>query len=186
MEAIKKLLFSIAIIAGIFAHTNAQTLINGGIGYFGENGINPGVVLEFEHEKYQSDDLSLPLRADLGIYFKEDYQAFFLDIHKGFRKYFKSGLFLEQSVAAGIIAKGYNTNYWYDDGLGNAVPHGNGTVVGFMPSVTAGVGYDLSKNKEGKDLLWLRPKVYWDLGFRGLHLPYFALQVGYTHTFKTK
>jgi hypothetical protein len=55
-----------------------------------------------------------------------------------------------------------------------------------MPSVTAGLGYNLSKNRDGLDLLWIRPKVYWDLGFRGFHLPYVALQIGFSHTFKTK
>ena len=186
MEHIKKILFSIAIMAGISAHTNAQSLINAGIGYFGENGINPGVVLEFEHEKFHTDDFSLPLRADLGIYFKEDYQAFFLDIHKGFRKYFGSGFFIEQSIGVGLIGKSYNTNYWYIDDYAYSVPHGNTTVLGFMPSVTFGIGYNLYREKEGNDLIWLRPKVYWDLGFRGLQLPYSAVQLGYTHTFKTK
>ena len=55
-----------------------------------------------------------------------------------------------------------------------------------MPSVTAGAGYNFSKNDDGADLIWVRPKIYWDLGFRGLNLPYWALQIGFTHTFKTK
>jgi hypothetical protein len=66
------------------------------------------------------------------------------------------------------------------------VAHGGSTVWGFMPSVTAGLGYNFAKGQEGADILWVRPKIYWDLGFRGLHLPYAALQVGFTHTFKTK
>ena len=37
-----------------------------------------------------------------------------------------------------------------------------------MPSVTAGLGYNFSKNDEGADMIWIRPKIYWDLGFRGL------------------
>jgi hypothetical protein len=186
MRTKKKIILAIAFIAGLSTYTHAQSLMNAGIGYFGENGINPGVVLEFEHEKFHSDDFSLPLRADLGIYFKEDYQAFFLDIHKGFRKYFESGLFMEQSIGVGLIGKSYETNYWYIDEYANSVAHGNTTVMGLMPSVTFGIGYNLSREKEGNDLIWLRPKVYWDLGFRGLHLPYTAVQLGYTHTFKTK
>ena len=55
-----------------------------------------------------------------------------------------------------------------------------------MAQPSTGIGYNLSREKEGNDLIWLRPKVYWDLGFRGLHLPYSAVQLGYTHTFKTK
>jgi hypothetical protein len=186
MELLKKIALSIAILAGISAFTNAQSHISGGIGYFGENGINPGVVLEFEYEKMHSEKFSLPLRADLGTYFKEDYKAFFIDIHKGFRTYFNSGLFIEQSIGVGLVGKNYQSNYWYIDDYAISVPHGNTTVLGFMPSVTFGIGYNLSKEKEGNDLIWLRPKIYWDLGFRGLHLPYSAVQIGYTHTFKTK
>ena len=186
MEPIKKIVLSIAIMAGISVGANAQSLISAGIGYFGENGINPGVVLEFEYEKLHSGDFSLPLRADLGYFIKDDYRAFSFDIHKGFRKYFESGLFIEQSIGVGLIGKSYQTNYWYLDEYAVGVPHGNNTVLGFMPSVTLGIGYNLSRDKEGNDLIWLRPKIFWDLGFRGLHLPYAAVQIGYTHTFKTK
>lgn len=186
MEHIKRIVLSIILLAGVAAFSHAQSHLSAGIGYFGENGINPGVVLEFEFEKMHSEKFSLPLRTDLGIYFKEDYSAFFLDIHKGFRTYFKSGLFLEQSIGVGLVGKNYQTNYWYIDKYANNVPHGNGTVLGFMPSVTFGIGYDISREKDGKNLIWLRPKVYWDLGFRGIYLPYSAIQVGYTHTFKTK
>lgn len=153
--------------------------------YFGENFVRPGFVLEFEYEKIYTPVFSLPLRANLGYQVNNDYHAFFLDVHKGFRKYFRSGLFLEQSVGAGLILKSYRTEMWYNDEYFNNVPHGNKPVLGIMPSVTVGGGVDLSREKDGSGLLWIRPKIYWDLGFRQLHQPYFALQLGYTHTFKT-
>jgi len=182
----KRIILILVITAGFHLAADAQTNFSAGVGYYGENVTNPGVVLEFEYERYYTEDLSLPLRVDFGFHSNPDYNAWTIDLHKGFRKYFKSGLFLEQSVGVGLIAKGYKTDYWFYDDYANAIAHGNTTVIGFMPSVTAGVGYDLSKNKEGQDLLWVRPKVYWDLGMRGLYLPYFALQVGYSHTFKIK
>jgi hypothetical protein len=182
----KKVFLILVAIAGIQIQVAAQSRFNGGLGYFGENLSHPGFVLEFEYEKMHTKDFSLPLRGDLGYHSSPDYHAFTIDIHKGFRKYFSSGLVVEQSAGMGIITKKYKGNYWYNDQYFNSVPHGNTTVWGFMPSVTAGLGYNFSKNKEGTDLLWIRPKVYWDLGFRGLHLPYFALQVGFTHTFKIK
>lgn len=158
--------------------------LRAGGAYFGENILHPGLVLEFEYEKGYTPVFSLPLRADLGYHWNQGYNAFFLDVHKGFRKYFRSGLFLEQSVGAGLILKSYRTEMWYMDEYYNNVPHGNKPVLGFMPSVSAGAGYDLSRNKDHSGLLWVRPKIYWDLGFRKLHQPYFALQLGYTHTFK--
>ena len=188
----RSLLILVAIL-GLLAQGAAQSQqseseasrLRAGVAYFGENITHPGIVLEFEYERVYTPVFSLPLRANLGYHSHKDYHAFFLDIHKGFRKYFRSGLFLEQSVGAGLMAKSYRTEMWYIDEYFNNVPHGGKLVLGFMPSVSAGVGYDLSKEKDGSGLLWVRPKVYWDLGFRQLHQPYFALQLGYTHTFKT-
>ena len=183
----KKLIPIIIVITGFHCHMDAQTRLNAGIGYFGENVSNPGFVLEFESEKFKTDDFSLPLRGDLAYYLNPDYHAFSLDLHKGFRKYFVSGLFVEQSIGVGIIAKSFKEDsYWYNDQYFNSIPHGNTTIWGFMPSLTLGAGYDLSKDKAGAQLIWVRPKIYWDLGFRGLHLPFAALQVGYTHTIKNK
>ena len=182
----KKIVFMLVALAGIQLSTSAQSNLNAGIGYYGENMTHPGVILEFEYEHFTADGFSLPLRADLGFHHHPDYNAFTLDVHKGFRKYFKTGLFLEQSIGVGVILKSFQDEYWYIDDYMQSIPHGNHPVWGFMPSVTAGAGYNFSKNKEGSDLIWIRPKIYWDLGFRGLELPYWALQIGFTHTFKTK
>ena len=182
----KRTIFILVLLAGIIIAAGAQTRLNAGIGYYGEKGAHPGIVLEFEYEHFRAPGFSLPLRANAGFHSNPDYNAFTLDIHQGIRRYFKSGLFVEQSIGAGLITKSYKTNYWYTDEFGNAVAHGNGAVWGFMPSVTLGAGYNLSHNREGSDLVWIRPKFYWDLGFRGLNLPYWALQIGFTHTFKSK
>ncbi len=174
-------------LAGICTPGKAQSLLNAGIGYLGEGITSPGVVLEVEFEKRFTDDFSLPWRGDLGYQNTRDYHAFTVDIHKGFRKYWKSGFFAEQSLGAGIIVKSFKTDaYWYRDEFAYAIAHGNKMVWGFMPSVTLGAGYNFSKDSQASNLLWIRPKIYWDLGFRGLNLPYFALQAGFTHTFKIK
>ena len=182
----KKIILILVAIAAITSYAEGQTRISAGAGYYGENVTHPGLFLEFEYEKFHTESFSLPLRADLGFHFNPDYTAMTLDLHKGLRKYFKSGIFFEQSVGVGIITKSFKTDYWFYDDYANAIPHGNKLVLGFMPSVTAGLGYNFSKNDEGADMIWIRPKIYWDLGFRGLHLPYWALQIGFTHTFKTK
>lgn len=182
----KQIVLILAMTTGIQSLVLAQTRLNAGIGYYGENLTNPGFVLEFEIEKLHSALFSLPLRGNLGYHSNPDYHAFTLDIHKGFRKYFTSGLFLEQSLGAGLIVKSFKEdNYWYSDKYLIGIPHGNKPTWGFMPSVTVGAGYNLAAEKEISRLIWVRPKIYWDLGFRGLELPYFALQIGYTHTFKT-
>ena len=182
----KRCIFLLAILSGFIPTASSQSRLNGGIGYYGENVSHPGAVLEIEHEPFFAEGFSLPLRADVGFHINPDYNAYTMDVHKGFRKYFKTGFFLEQSIGVGVIAKSYKTHYFYMDEYAQSIAHGNGPVWGFMPSVTAGAGYNLSKGKEGTDLVWIRPKVYWDLGFRALYLPYWALQIGFTHTFKSK
>jgi hypothetical protein len=187
MNAIRYIIWAGMLLAGIGSQGRAQSLLNAGIGYFGEGITSPGVVLEIEFEKRFTENFTLPWRGDVGYHTNVDYHAFTVDIHKGFRKYWRSGLFLEQSLGAGIIAKSFKSDdYWYIDEYQHGVAHGNQLVWGFMPSVTLGAGYNISRDEQKVNLLWIRPKVYWDLGFRGLNLPYFALQVGYTHTLKTR
>ena len=165
----------------------AQTKLNAGIGYYGHNATSPGAVLEFEIEKFYTKDFSLPLRADVGFFMTADYNALTIDIHKGFRKYLKSGFFFEQSVGIGMTASFFKIeSIWYYDQYLSVVRYKDGANWGFTPSVTIGAGYNLTPDKEHQNLIWIRPKIYWNFGIRGLNLPYAALQVGFTHNFKTK
>ena len=187
MKSIQRIIIAGILFTGLLSGAEAQTLLNAGIGYLGEGITSPGVVLEVELEKRFAENFSLPWRGDVGYYNHPDYHAFTVDVHKGFRKYWNSGLFVEQSIGAGIITKSFKSgDYWYMDEYAHSIPHGNHMIWGFMPSVTLGAGYNFSKDNQESSLFWIRPKVYWDLGFRGLNLPYFALQAGYTRTFKTR
>jgi hypothetical protein len=130
--------------------------------------------------------MSSPLRADLIYAHDPDYEAVSLDIHKGFRKYFGNGLYFEQSIGAGLITTFYKTEMFYYDEYSNGIAHGGQPHFGFMPSATIGIGYNVTHNSAKSNLIWVRPKVYWNLGLRGLNMPFYALQVGYTYNFKTK
>lgn len=181
-----RLQFSILFLL-FFSQSFAQTDLNIGGGYYGENFTSPGFLLEFEYEKHQTDNLSLPLRSDLGFFSSSEYNALIIDIHQGYRRYFNSGLFVEQSIGLGIISTIYKIeSIWYIDKYGNVIRYRDGMNIGFMPSVTMGLGYNLSKNEQSKNLIWIRPKVYWNFLIRGLNIPYWALQIGYTYNFKTK
>ena len=182
----KRSVFLILLLA-LIGESYSQSRLSAGIGYFGNNVIDPGVVIEFEAEKSLTEDFSLPLRADLGYFNSPDFRALVLDIHKGFRKYLKSGFFFEQSIGIGITSSFYTVDgLFYDDNFGSVVRFREGANPGFTPSVTAGLGYNLGNKGGSHSLLWIRPKVYWNFGVRSLNLPYAALQVGYTYNFKTK
>jgi hypothetical protein len=172
----KKLFIILTIMLGsLYAYS--QNKLNAGAGLT----LNTGLVTEFELEKYYSDNFSLPLRGNLGFFFTEDYNALTIDIHKGFRQYLKSGFFTEQWLGIGGIASFYKIeSIWYYDNYGNVTRYKDGANWGIMPSVTLGIGYNITHKKEKKNLIWVRPKVFWNLGFRGLNLPYASLQIGYT------
>lgn len=183
----KKRIILIATIAILSTPSFGQYKLSAGGGYYGYNVSAPGFLLEFEYEKFYKDDFSSPLRADLSFISDSDYNAVALDIHKGFRKHFSNGLILEQSIGAGLITSFYKSEYiWSYDDYTNVVFHYGKPHFGFMPSVMLGVAYNMTKNSEKDNIIWLRPKVYWNLGFRGLNMPYFALLVGYTYNFNTK
>lgn len=184
----KSTTFLLVILMFSFAYSGiAQTKMHLGAGYFGDGRSKQGGVLEYEYEKYFSEQFSLPLRADLGFFVNPDYRVLFFDIHKGFRKYFDSGLYLEQSIGIGITSSFYTLeSIWYEDEYQGMFRYKEGANWGFAPSITLGAGYQFSKNKEKQHSIWLRPKIYWNLGVRGLHLPYAALQVGYTYHINTK
>ena len=183
----KRILFILIAVAGFTTASIAQSSLNAGLGYLWPHQGTFGIVSEFEYEKYFSGSFSLPLRADMGYYMTPDYHTLFLEVHKGFRKYFTSGFFVEQSVGIGVLSNFYTIeSIWYYDEYGNTTRYNDGLNLGITPSVTLGLGYNLTHEKGTGNLVWIRPKAYWNLGFRDLNLPYFALQVGYSHTIKAK
>ena len=165
-----------------------QTRINAGGGYFGQTLTHPGIVLEIEAERAFSEKATLPVRLDLGFYsHPRNHSGLFLDVNYGFRRYFKSGFYLEESIGFGILETFLSSDGTYE-------VNENGTVTevspanppDFMPSITLGLGYDLTKGAENRNLIWIRPKLYWQFPHKTSSQYMVALQVGFTHTIKTK
>ena len=142
---------------------SAQSNLNAGIGFIGGSNGQPGLVLEFEYEKMFSDNFSLPLRLDMGMISHRDYNSLVFDIHKGFREYFKSGFFVEQSLGIGLLSMSNKTGYdWYVDNFGHVKRYGDNAAWGLIPSVTLGAGYNLTAKKGTQNMIWIRPKIYWN------------------------
>lgn len=162
----------------------AQTRLNLGGGYFGQTLSHPGLVLELELEQSFSERISLPFRFDMGAYVHpRSHYGLFLDASFGFRQYFKSGLFLEEGVGAGIFQSWLHSDQVYEvDDAGRVSETSRINPSDFIPSVTLGLGYNLSGNSEKRNLIWLRPKVYWQVPHKTTSTYNFALQLGFTHT----
>lgn len=178
-------------ISGIFmalAGLDAQTNFNIGGGYFGHTATYPGMVIEAEMEHMFSEQASLPLRLDMGFYVHPRHNTgVFLDLNAGFRRYFKSGLFLEESVGVGVLESFLHSDGVYKvDDAGNVAEDSRANPVQFMPSVTLGVGYNLSQGSGKQNLVWIRPKLFWQVPFKTVSAYNFALQVGFTHTIASR
>lgn len=166
----------------------AQTNKNIGVGYFGHTVTHPGVVLEMEWEKMYSDKISIPLRLDLGFYVHpRNHVGLFVDVNYGLRQYFKSGIFLEESIGVGILQSFLHSDDTYQvDDSGNVSEASTANPPDFMPSITFGIGYNLTKNTDQHNLIWLRPKLAWQVPHKTSSTYHPALQIGYTHKFSQK
>ncbi|MDX2362041.1 MAG: hypothetical protein QNK23_14625 [Crocinitomicaceae bacterium] len=178
------LILSLTILFGTKA--SAQTNWNLAAGYYAESTTSPGIVIELEREKFHSDLLSIPIQFDVIGFLNPEYSGISLELKSGYRKYFNNGLFIEQTIGVGYQFTKYTRDMWYVDKYHANVPHGNSIVPWFTASTSVGVGYNLTHKKDVSHLIWFRPKLTWLPGFRGLHLPYHAFQIGYTYNLKSK
>jgi hypothetical protein len=185
-----KYLSHLAIILGVTLFMgikgSAQSKYNLGLGYFAESTISPGLVIELERERFHSDQLSIPIQLDLLGFLNKEYNALAVELKTGYRKYFNSGLFIEQNIGVGYQFTKYKSDMWYIDKYAFSVPHGNTLIPWFAASTSVGLGYNLSHKEGTQHLIWLRPKLIWLPGFRGIELPYHAFQIGYTFNIKNK
>jgi len=174
----------LAILLLLTTATDAQTRFNLGGGYFGHTLSYPGMVLEFEMEHSYSERASIPIRFDLGAYVHPRYDfGLFLDANAGFRQYFKSGLFVEEGIGAGIFQSWLHSDQVYEvDDAGVVSETSRINPPDFMPSLTLGLGYNLTRDSGKRNLIWLRPKIYWQVPHKTTSTYNFALQVGFTHT----
>lgn len=179
------ILFILIILPGISASGQYKSLNLSG-GYFGEMITYPGIVAGLEREHAFTTNISLLTHIDIGFYnhFRNN-AGIFLDISRGSRRYLKNGLFFEQFLGIGTLANYYNEDVWHVDDNGNAVRVSRFGNFNFMPSATLGAGYKFHSPRKKQQLIWLRPKIFWQLPFNNLALPHFALQAGYTLTIKT-
>lgn len=175
-------------LAMVFQSHAQQNRLNLGGGYFGQTLTYPGLVLEIESERVFSEKAALPIRLDLGFYVHERYNSgLFLDLNFGFRRYFNSGFYLEESMGFGILETFLNSDGTYEvDPDGNVSQTTSANPPDFMPSLTLGLGYDLTKNSEKRNMIWIRPKLSWQIPHKTSSQYFVALQIGFTHTIAIK
>ena len=181
----KRIILLIFVVSGLTLPSLAQSKLSAGLGIVGGSQNKPGLLLEVEHEKVYTDDFSLPLRGNIVMVSHAEYNELSFELHKGFRKHFESGFFVEQALGIGILSmSGKTDNSWLHDSYGHRLRFGEKAAWGITPSATFGVGYKLTSKKGKQNLIWIRPKVYWNMAFKSLDTPDAMVQIGFTKTFK--
>jgi len=179
-----KKLIMISIILVSFCTVNGQSIKNLGAGYFGNTVSYPGIVIQYELEHSYTSKASLPLQISTGFYIHPRYNTgIFADVKYGFRRYFKSGLFLEEAIGAGVLTTFINSDEVYQvDQEGNVSEASRYAATDFMPSLTLGVGYNLSKDPEKRSLIWMRPALFWQYPHKTSSMYSGSLSIGYTRS----
>ena len=161
---------------------NSQKSLDVGIGYLGAEMKSSGIHLELSYNPGQSEKFSLPVNLTSSFASLEDYNSLTIDLQKGFRVFLAKDFYFEQFIGVGLIGNNYkNVDLWYYDEFINVTIPTDGYNFSFSPSLSLGVGYQISP----KTRVWARQKTFWNLGFRGLHLPYFSYQIGFSYQLKT-
>ena len=179
----KNITIAIMLVVAAINFTFAQNRINIGAGYFGHTITHKGLVLEAEYEKLYSEKATLPIRLDLGFYnHLRNHTGIFLDFNAGYRRYFKSGLVLEESIGFGVLQTILNDPTFSVDDQNNVKKVSGLNQIDVIPSLTLGVGYNLSRKKETLNMIWFRPKLFWQYPQKKSMVFGAALQVGFTHS----
>ena len=157
-----------------------------GGGYFGNTVTYPGLVFEYELEYMFTEKVSIPIRFDAGFYIHPRYNnGIFANINFGFRRYFDSGLFLEESIGAGLISTFVNSDAVYSvDINGNVTETSGYAATDLMPLINLGIGYNLGKSTETKKLIWIRPGMFWQYPHKTSSMYSPSVQLGYTMQIK--
>jgi hypothetical protein len=168
--------------------TFAQRHFNVGGGYFGHTLTHPGLVVEVEWEQMYTEKASLPLFVGAGAYLHpRNHYGVFLEAGAGLRQYLPSGLFFEERMGLGVLQTFLHSDAVYEvDESGQVNEGSRSNQPDFMPSVSLGLGYNFSQGEGKQNLLWIRPKLYFQMPHKTFSNYHLALQVGYTFTLRSR
>ena len=144
---------------------NGQSKINLGVGYLGHTLTHPGAIFYVEYEEMNTPIASLTGRIEIGYFsHPRNHDGLFVDVNIGYRRYFDSGLFLEQGIGIGALKTRINSDNVYKvDDSGKVESSNRWMPIDLMPSLNIGMGYDLQSFTSHPLSVWMRPKVFWQL-----------------------
>lgn len=149
------------------------------IAYMGEMVTHPGLSIGYEKYLNESEKFQIFLRPVMGFYHHyRNNTTFHLNLESGFRRTFKSGFFLEQSMGIGYFHRFVDGdgNYYIDEN-GNVASGGN-VGIPFVPFLAnVGIGYHIHTSKINISP-FLRPNTYWKLPLNSTPNMQFALLAG--------
>ena len=154
------------------------------VAYLGEMLTHPG--LSIGYEKYLNDEsrFQVFMRANVGLYhhFRNN-NTYMFTVETGYRRNFRSGLFLEQSLGIGYFYRQIHSD-------GKFAVHEDGSIVekssmgtSFLPFLAnVGVGYHF-QTKKAQISPFLRPNFYWKMPFNETPNMQMSLMAGILYGF---
>lgn len=165
-----------------FAQESRSVRVGGG--YFGETLTHPGAVFNAEVGNRLSDRYEVIHSLDVGFYIHpRSHLALFFGLNAGLRRSFGS-FFLEHSLGAGAMLSWYNGDgVFHVDKNGSVRRASRFGNIDFMPSVNFGIGKKLLKDQSA--LIYVRPKLFWQVPYNNLAQYRVAVQGGFIKTINT-
>jgi hypothetical protein len=155
------------------------------VAYLGEMLTHPGVSVGYERYLGNDSRFQVFLRANLGFYHHyRNNNTFMLSLESGFRRNFRSGIFLEQSLGVGYF-------YRQTHGDGQFAVNEDGSIVEknslgscFLPFLAnVGIGYHF-QTKRAQISPFIRPNFYWKMPFNETPNMQMAVMAGILYGFK--
>ncbi|MEO0340208.1 MAG: hypothetical protein AAF242_13480 [Bacteroidota bacterium] len=180
---------SIFLLLFLFGAISAQEHFKLGIGYYGENVFNSGLVLQAEKDMSLSSKLSFPVRLAGGYYIhKRNHQALFADLSGGLRYHFAKRYFTGLSLGIGVMST------WHDSDQGVYTVEDQGAIaqtsnfagIDFMPSLAVELGFKMTPNEQNANYVWVRPKYFVQMNVNERALLHFAFELGYSFSISNK
>lgn len=173
------ILFLLLLISPAYAQTKFDNRHGFHMAYLGEMLTHPGVSIGYEKYLGEDEKFQIFLRPVLGFYrhFRNN-TTYQLTLESGFRRNFRSGLFLEQSLGIGYFHRMvHGDGQFYVDDKG-AIHEKGGIGVSFVPFLAnIGMGYHF-QSRRPQISPFARPNFYWKMPFNETPNMQFVLMVG--------
>ena len=180
MKKTKCIIFLVSMLAfQTIAQENIHKRHGFHIAYLGEMVTHPGLSIGYEKFLNYEDKFGIFLRSTLGFYrhFRNN-TTYMLTLESGFRRNFRSGIFVDQSIGIGYFNRWVHGDGQFYVNENGGIEEKSGIGRSFVPFLAnLGLGYHIQTNK-AQFSPFIRPNFYWKMPFNETPNMQLAVMVG--------